>query len=144
MPRVISVGRLDFNSEGLILLTNDGYIARNLELPSNNWERKYKVRVRGRIKEEKLKKLSDGIEINGIYYKKIIARLDNQMATNSWLTITLREGKNREIRYIMDYLGYPVSRLIRISFGPFKINNLKSGEIIEIKSEIFSHHFKNI
>ncbi len=132
MPRVISVGRLDINSEGLLLLTNDGSLSRKLELPVNNFKRKYRVRIRGNISEEDLKKISNGIKINGINYKSFEFSVDKNLKSNSWLSLIITEGKNREIRNIIEFLGFSVSRLIRVSYGPFLIENLKPGEISEV------------
>ncbi len=138
MPRVISVGRLDIDSEGLLLLTNDGLLSRHLELPSTGWTRKYKVRVRGMVDTEKLGALADGVIIDGIHYGSALANLDAQMTSNAWLTIAIREGKNREVRHLMDYLGYPVSRLIRLSYGPFQLGKLSEGEVMEVKPAVLS------
>ena len=138
MPRVISVGRLDLDSEGLLLLTNDGGLARHLELPSTGWTRKYRVRVRGLVDDNKLTDLADGVTIDGIHYGQVMARLDNQMPSNAWLTVAIKEGKNREIRHIMDYLGYPVSRLLRLSYGPFSLGNLDDGEVKEVKTTVLA------
>ena len=134
--RFISVGRLDLDSEGLLLLTNDGDLARKLELPSTGWLRKYRVRVHGYVIKKNLELLKNGITVDGIRYGKIDAKLDKQQGSNAWLTLSMREGKNREVRKIMNYLGYNVNRLIRVSFGPFQIKNLASGEIEEVKNKI--------
>ena len=136
LPRVISVGRLDLDSEGLLLLTNDGGLARHLELPSTGWTRKYRVRVRGLVNPVKLDNLSTGVTIDNIHYGEVLARLDNQMPSNAWLTVAIKEGKNREIRHIMEYLGYPVSRLIRLSYGPFSLGNLEDGDVREVKTNV--------
>ena len=136
LPRVISVGRLDLDSEGLLLLTNSGDLARVLELPDTGWTRKYRVRVRGRVDTDKLSALADGITIDGIHYRGILAQLDRQSASNAWLTIALKEGKNREIRKVMDHLGYTVSRLIRISYGPFQLNDMDEESVEEVKTSI--------
>ena len=138
LPRVISVGRLDLDSEGLLLLTNDGGLARHLELPSTGWTRKYRVRVRGLVDDNKLTDLADGVTIDGIHYGQVMARLDNQMPSNAWLTVAIKEGKNREIRHIMDYLGYPVSRLLRLSYGPFSLGNLEDGEVKEVRATVLA------
>ena len=138
LPRVISVGRLDLDSEGLLLLTNDGGLARHLELPSTGWTRKYRVRVRGLVNPIKLDNLSSGVTIDNIHYGEVLARLDNQMPSNAWLTVAIKEGKNREIRHIMEYLGYPVSRLIRLSYGPFSLGNLEDGEVREVKTNVLT------
>ena len=136
LPRLITVGRLDLDSEGLLLMTNDGELARHLELPSTGWSRKYRVRAQGQIDPKKLASIADGVSIDGIRYGKVIAKIDRQMASNTWLTVAIREGKNREIRRIMDYLGHKVSRLIRISYGPFQLSDLKVGDIEAVKSRI--------
>jgi 23S rRNA pseudouridine2605 synthase len=133
--RFISVGRLDMDSEGLLLLTNDGDLARKLELPSTGWLRKYRVRVHGYVIKKDLELLKNGITVDGIRYGKIDAKLDKQQGSNAWLTLGIREGKNREVRRVMNYLGYNVNRLIRVSFGPFQIKNLASGEIEEVKNK---------
>ncbi len=138
LPRVISVGRLDLDSEGLLLLTNDGGLARHLELPSTGWTRKYRVRVRGLVNPIKLNNLSSGVTIDNIHYGEVLARLDNQMPSNAWLTVAIKEGKNREIRHIMEYLGYPVSRLIRLSYGPFSLGNLEDGDVREVKTNVLT------
>lgn len=129
MPRVISVGRLDFDSEGLILLTNDGEIARQLELPSNGWERVYRVKVQGNITAPQLQALKEGVTIDHFNYQPIAARLDKAQNNHSWLTLTLHEGKNREIRKIMEHLGYRVARLIRIKYGPYVLGDLPMGHV---------------
>ncbi len=136
MPRVISVGRLDINSEGLLLLTNDGELARRLELPATGWKRKYRVRVHGHPRESDMAKLSKGLTIEGVKYGSIEAVVDSTKGANSWLTVSLREGKNREIRKVMEHLGYTVSRLIRISYGPLQLGELESGAVDEVKSKI--------
>ena len=136
LPRVISIGRLDLDSEGLLLLTNSGDLARFLELPDTGWTRKYRVRVRGRVEAEKLAGLADGITIDGVRYRGIEAHIDRQANSNAWLTVVLREGKNREIRRVMEHLGYPVSRLIRVSFGPFKLNQMEESAVEEVKTNI--------
>ncbi len=136
LPRVISIGRLDLDSEGIILLTNDGGLARYLELPSTGWTRKYRVRVFGKVDETQLNKLKKGITIDGIHYGSLLARLDKQMTSNAWLTIAIKEGKNREIRRVMEFLGYSVSRLIRTSYGPFQLGNMEEDTFIEVKQSI--------
>ena len=131
MPRTITVGRLDFNTEGLLLLTTSGALARYMELPKNKWIRKYRARVYGTLNHERLKKLENGITIEGIRYGSIKVEVEKE-ASNSWLKISIEEGKNREIRKIMEHLGLKVNRLIRVSFGPFNLGTLKSGELQEI------------
>ncbi len=138
MPRVISVGRLDFNSEGLLLLTNDGTLARKLEHPSNGWLRRYRVRVHGQVVPAHLDKLNKGVTIDGVAYGSIATSLERQQGDNAWLLLGLREGKNREIRKVMDFLGYPVSRLIRVSYGPFQLGALTSGEVKEIPGKVLA------
>lgn len=137
LPRVISVGRLDLNSEGLILLTNDGELARHLELPSTGWVRRYRVRLHGKVDALELQKLAQGITIEGIHYGAITATLDRQQGDNAWLTVSLQEGKNRELRKVFEFLGWPVNRLIRTSYGPFQLGTLAPGEIKAVSPRIF-------
>jgi 23S rRNA pseudouridine2605 synthase len=132
MPRVMPVGRLDLTSEGLLLLTNDGELKRRLELPATGWLRRYRARVNGRIEQDKLASLAKGITIEGVNYGPIRAALDRQKGENAWLTISLAEGKNREIRKVCEHFGWPVSRLIRTSYGPFQLGDLPRGGIEEI------------
>lgn len=136
MPRVISVGRLDFNSEGLLLLTNDGALARKLEHPSNGWLRKYRVRVYGQVVQQHLEQLAKGVTVDGVAYGPITATIERQKGDNAWLVLGLREGKNREIRKVMEHLGYPVSRLIRVAYGPFQLGLLPSGDVKEIPGKV--------
>ena len=136
LPRLISVGRLDLDSEGLILLTNNGLLARYLELPATGWTRKYRVRVHGQVKAEHIKELGRGITVDGVKYRPVIASLDRQTNSNAWVDIALKEGKNREIRRLMEHFGYQVSRLIRTSFGPFTLNKLEDGDIAEVRPAI--------
>jgi 23S rRNA pseudouridine2605 synthase len=136
MPKVMSVGRLDINSEGLLLLTNDGQLKRNLELPSTGWVRKYRVRVRGHPTEENLKPLKFGMKVDGEMFKPMDIDIDKQQGTNAWLTIGLREGKNREIRRALKSVELQVNRLIRISYGPFRLLDLRPGEVAEIKKQV--------
>jgi 23S rRNA pseudouridine2605 synthase len=136
LPRVISVGRLDFNTEGLLLLTNDGDLARHLELPATGWLRRYRVRAHGTVTQEALDKLKAGIEIAGIRYGPIEATLDKPQGANVWLTIGLREGKNREVRTVLESLGLGVNRLIRISFGPFQLLDLQPGAVEPVKRRV--------
>ena len=133
---VVSVGRLDFNSEGLLLLTNDGALARELEHPAKGWRRRYRVRVRGEPDENALVALRDGITVNGIRYRSIEARLDRQNRQNAWLTVSLAEGRYREIRIVLAHLGLPVSRLIRTAYGPFQLGALSRGDIAEIEPRV--------
>ena len=136
LPRVISVGRLDLNSEGLLLLTNDGELARRLELPKTGWIRRYRARVHGRVDEMKLKELEQGVTVSGVSYGPIKAVLDKQQRANAWLTVSLREGRNREIRKVMEHLGLEVNRLIRVAYGPFQLGNLKRGQTAEITGKV--------
>ncbi len=136
LPRVISIGRLDLNSEGLLLLTNDGELARHLELPSTGWVRRYRVRVHGKVDILKLTQLKQGITVEGIHYGPIEATLDRQQGDNGWLTVSLQEGKNREIRRIFEFLGWPVNRLIRLSFGPFQLGTLQPGEVKVVPQKV--------
>jgi 23S rRNA pseudouridine2605 synthase len=134
--RLIAVGRLDMDSEGLILLTNDGDLARRLELPATGWLRKYRVRVHGYVNPQDLEPLKNGITVDGIKYGRIDATLDRQQGSNAWLTLGFREGKNREVRNVMNHLGFSVNRLIRISFGPFSLKSLPPKELEEVKQKI--------
>jgi len=136
LGRVISVGRLDITSEGLLLLTNDGELARQLELPSTAWQRKYRVRAYGKVTQHDLDGLKAGIKIDGIQTGPIAAELERQKGDNAWIAVTLREGKNREVRRALDTLGLHVNRLIRISYGPFQLGNLGKGEVEEVKTRI--------
>lgn len=136
MPRVISVGRLDLNSEGLLLLTNNGELSRQLELPQNAWSRRYKVRVHGYVDSKKLAKLAQGVEIDGVQYGSVQAQLESQNGTNSWILVTLSEGKNREVRKLMKFIGLEVARLIRLSYGPFQLGSLKKGEVREVPQKV--------
>ena len=133
---VVSVGRLDFNSEGLLLLTNDGALARELEHPSRGWRRRYRVRVRGAPDEGALAALGKGVTVEGVRYGPIEARLDRQNRQNAWLTVALAEGRNREIRIVLGHLGLPVSRLIRTAYGPFQLGGLARGEITEVPPRV--------
>ncbi len=136
MPRVMSVGRLDINSEGLLLLTNDGGIKRKLELPSTGWLRRYRVRVNGRPTEDTFAPLRDGITADGERFQPMQVTLDRQQGANAWLTVGLREGKNREIRRAMEEVGLSVNRLIRVSYGPFQLGDLKPGAVEEVRRKI--------
>ena len=137
LPRVVSVGRLDLNTEGLLLLTNDGALSRYLELPSTGWGRKYRVRVKGRIDEKKLKSLEKGIEVDGLRYGSIKAQVDQvKEGANQWLILVLREGKNREVRRVMEAIGLQVNRLIRVSYGPFELGKIESGGVLEVKEHV--------
>lgn len=133
LPRLMTVGRLDINTEGLLLLTNDGGLARVMELPATGWLRRYRVRVHGKVDEARLAGLKDGIAVDGVFYGSIEASLEREQGTNAWLTIGLREGKNREVKNILAALGLEVARLIRVSYGPFQLGELESGQIVEIR-----------
>ncbi|WP_338548629.1 pseudouridine synthase [Roseovarius phycicola] len=136
LPRVMSVGRLDLNSEGLLLLTNDGGIKRKLELPSTGWVRKYKVRLKGRPKDETFAPLRDGLMVDGERFQPMQVALDRQQGANAWVTVAIREGKNREVRRAMEAVGLQVNRLIRLSYGPFQLGQLKPGEVLEIRPRV--------
>ena len=136
MPRVMSIGRLDLNSEGLLLLTNDGALKRRLELPSTGWLRKYRVRVNGRPNDATFDPLRRGVTVEGEDFLPMDISLDRQQGANAWLTVGLREGKNREIRRAMNHIGLTVNRLIRISYGPFRLNELQPGEVEELKPRV--------
>jgi 23S rRNA pseudouridine2605 synthase len=138
LPRVISVGRLDLNSEGLLLLTNDGALARRLELPATGWLRRYKVRVHGEVDPDRLTALERGVTIDGVAYGSIRASLERRQASNAWIALALREGKNREVRRVLEHLGLPVTRLIRLSFGPFQLGNLARGEVSEVARKVLA------
>ena len=136
MPRVMSVGRLDLNSEGLLLLTNDGELKRRLELPTTGWLRKYRVRVNGRPNEATFDPLRRGITIDGEDFQPMDISLDKQQGANAWLTVGIREGRNREVRRAMSEIGLIVNRLIRVSYGPFRLNTMKPGDVVEVKQRI--------
>jgi len=134
LPRLISVGRLDINTEGLLLLTNDGGLARALELPSTGWLRCYRVRALGRVTQEALDRLKRGITIDGVRYGPIEATLEREQGANVWLSFAIREGKNREVRKVLESLGLKVNRLIRISYGPFELGALEDGAVEEVET----------
>lgn len=136
MPRVMSIGRLDINSEGLLLLTNDGGIKRKCELPSTGWMRRYRVRINGRPTDPTLEPLRNGMTVDGERFQPMQVTLDRQQGANAWLTVGLREGKNREIRRAMESIGLVVNRLIRVSYGPFQLGDLKPGAVEEIRRKI--------
>jgi len=137
LPRLISVGRLDLNTEGLLLLTNDGGLARTLELPATGWLRRYRVRAHGRVRQAELDRLHGGITIDGVRYGSIEARLEREQGANSWLAFAMREGKNREVKNVLGHLGLAVNRLIRVSFGPFQLGDLPEGAVAEVKTRVF-------
>ena len=136
LPRVISIGRLDLTSEGLLLLTNDGALARALELPSTGWIRRYRVRVHGAVEPPALAALAKGITVDGVRYAPIEAGLDARRGENAWLTVSLKEGRNREIRRVMAHLNLDVTRLIRIAYGPFQLGTLPRGGIEEVPTRV--------
>ncbi|MBX3490453.1 pseudouridine synthase [Parvibaculum sp.] len=136
MPRVVSVGRLDINTEGLLLLTNDGELARLLELPATGWTRRYRVRAWGAIGQADLDKLKDGITVDGVRYGSIEAKLDKVQGSNVWLTVGLKEGKHREVKRVLGALGLKVNRLIRLSFGPFQVGDLAEGEVAQVPNRV--------
>jgi 23S rRNA pseudouridine2605 synthase len=135
LPRLISVGRLDLNTEGLLLLTNDGGLARALELPATGWLRRYRVRALGRVTQDALDRLRDGVTVEGVRYGPIEATLDREQGANVWLTFAIREGKNREVRKVLEQLGLKVNRLIRVAFGPFELGEIDDGEVTEVETE---------
>ena len=142
LPRLISVGRLDLNTEGLLLLTNNGDLSRYLELPSTGWTRRYRVRAHGPITQDQLDTLKKGVTIEGIKYKGIDAKINSTAGTNTWMTVALNEGKNREIRRVMQHLGLHVNRLIRVAYGPFGLDKSKKpDDLWEIPFSDFSRHF---
>jgi 23S rRNA pseudouridine2605 synthase len=136
LGRLISVGRLDLNTEGLLLLTNDGGLSRYMELPSTGWARRYKVRAYGHITQDRLDKLKGGVTIDGVKYAGIEAILEKQQGDNAWLEMVIKEGKNREIRKVCEHLGLRVNRLIRLSYGPFQLGNLPKGKVEEVKGKV--------
>ncbi|KZY48040.1 pseudouridine synthase [Roseovarius sp. HI0049] len=136
MPRVLSVGRLDINSEGLLLLTNDGGVKRKLELPSTGWMRRYRVRIKGRPSDDTFEPLRKGLDLDGERFQPMTVTLDRQQGANAWVTVSIREGKNREIRRAMEAVGLSVNRLIRVSYGPFQLGQLKPGEVEEVRPRV--------
>jgi 23S rRNA pseudouridine2605 synthase len=136
LPRLISIGRLDFNTEGLLLLTNDGGLARELELPETGWLRRYRVRAHGEVTQAQLDQLKNGIEVDGVKYGEIDATLERDQGANVWLVFAIREGKNREVRNVMAHLGLEVNRLIRVSYGPFQLGEIEEGQVDEVKTRV--------
>ena len=137
LPRVISIGRLDLTSEGLLLLTNDGALARDLEHPSRGWTRRYRARVHGRVDPAALVRLKKGVTVDGVTYGPITASLDKeQTAANTWVTLALKEGKNREVRKVLESLGLKVTRLIRVAYGPFQLGTLERGQVEEVPGKV--------
>ncbi|HEX3808439.1 MAG TPA: pseudouridine synthase [Rhizomicrobium sp.] len=137
LPRVVSVGRLDFNSEGLLLLTNDGDLARKLELPAAGWTRKYRVRLFGKVTQAELDKLAEGRTIAGVKYGPVVADLERAKGVHAWASVAIKEGKNREVKRLMESLGLKVSRLIRVQFGPFHLGQLQEGDVEEIAAKVW-------
>jgi 23S rRNA pseudouridine2605 synthase len=138
LANTITVGRLDMNSEGLLLLTNDGELARRLELPATGWTRRYRARVHGRVDEKALATLKGGTTIDDVRYGPITAKLESQAGSNAWVSIALQEGKNREVRRVMEHLGYQVNRLIRIAYGPFQLGKLPRGGVEEVPAKVLA------
>ncbi|MFV2092428.1 MAG: pseudouridine synthase [Hyphomicrobiales bacterium] len=136
LPRVISVGRLDYNTEGLLLLTNDGELSRHLELPATGWLRRYRVRAYGHISQARLDELKKGLTLEGVRYGPIEAKIEREKGDNMWLTLALREGKNREVKKVLATLGLDVNRLIRTSFGPFLLGTLQRGGVDEVPRRV--------
>jgi 23S rRNA pseudouridine2605 synthase len=134
LPRLVSVGRLDVNTEGLLLLTNDGGLARALELPATGWLRRYRVRAHGRVSQAELDRLRSGLVLEGVRYGPIEATLEREQGSNVWLGFAIREGKNREVKNVLGHLGLAVNRLIRVSFGPFQLGELRQGEVAEVRT----------
>ena len=133
---MLSVGRLDINTEGLLLLTNDGGLKRHLELPETGWLRRYRVRAFGRADQRKLLELKKGVTLEDVHYRGVYVDVERQQGGNVWLTISLREGKNREVKKLLSYVGLEVNRLIRLSFGPFQLGNLETGAVEEIPRRV--------
>lgn len=136
LPRLISVGRLDFDAEGLLMLTNDGALARLLMLPATGWIRRYRVRVHGTVEPHRLAALARGVTVAGTTYGPIRAALDRQQGGNAWLTVALAEGRNREVKRVFEHLGWPVNRLIRVSYGPFQLGHLSAGAVEEVSPKV--------
>jgi 23S rRNA pseudouridine2605 synthase len=143
LGRLISVGRLDLNSEGLLLLTNDGALARRLELPSTGWVRRYRVRAYGGLPDSMIADMKAGVTVDGVRYGSVIAAIDSQRSNNSWLTVAITEGKNREIRKIFEHFGCKVNRLIRTSYGPFNLGSLPVGQIREVAPRVLKSFIKS-
>lgn len=146
LPRVVSVGRLDLTTEGLLLLTNDGELSRYMELPATGWVRKYRVRAFGRVTQEQLDALKNGLTFRGVKYGPIEATFESRQGSNVWINVAISEGKNREVRNVMEYLELATNRLIRTSYGPFHLGNLPKGSVLEVKpsalKDMLSDFFK--
>ena len=143
LPRLVSIGRLDLNSEGLLLLTNDGALARRLELPATGWVRRYRVRVHGLVDPARLASLARGVTVDGVAYGPIRAQLDRQQGANAWVTLSLHEGKNREVRRVLEHIGYQVTRLIRVAYGPFQLGHLARGAVEEVPRKVLQEQLGN-
>lgn len=144
LPRLMPVGRLDFNSEGLLLLTNDGELKRHLELPATGWTRRYRVRAHGSANPEALSLLKRGITVEGVRYGPIEATIDRTQGSNSWITMTLTEGKNREVRRVLESLGLIVNRLIRLSYGPFLLGDVPPGACVEVAPKVLADELRGV
>jgi 23S rRNA pseudouridine2605 synthase len=144
LPRLMPIGRLDLTSEGLLLLTNDGALKRRLELPSTGWLRRYRVRVFGNPDEASLRSLAQGVTVEGITYGPVEARLDRLQGDNAWLTVALREGKNREVRRVLEHLGLKVGRLIRLAYGPFQLGVLEPRAVDEVRPKVLKEQMGNL
>ena len=142
MPRVVSVGRLDYNTEGLLLLTNDGELARHLELPRNAWRRRYRVKVNGRVDRKKLASVASGLIVDGVRYGPVRIEVESDEGENHWLSVTVQEGKNREVRNIMAHLGLKVARLVRVEYGPFFLGPLPRGAVEEVPQRVLRRSLK--
>lgn len=142
LPRVVSVGRLDINSEGLLLLTNDGELARKLELPAQGWVRRYRVRIFGKVSQSELDRLAKGTIIDGVRFGPVTAKLERTKGHYAWANVALKEGKNREIKRLMEHLGLKVARLIRVSFGPFHLGHLSSAQVDEISTKVWREQLR--
>jgi len=138
VPRVVAIGRLDINTEGLLLLTNDGGLARLIELPTTGWLRRYRVRAHGTVNAASIAALKDGLTVDGIEYRGIEAKIDREQGANVWLSMGLREGKNREIKRVLEHLGLSVNRLIRLSFGPFELRDIEIGDVVEVPTRVLA------
>jgi 23S rRNA pseudouridine2605 synthase len=136
LPRVVSIGRLDINTEGLLLLTNDGELARQMETPASGWIRRYRVRAYGKADDASLARIAKGVEIDGVKYGPVEARIDQAKGDNLWLSFAIREGKNREVKKLCEHLGLTVNRLIRVSFGPFLLGEMERGGIEEVPARV--------
>lgn len=144
LPRLITVGRLDINTEGLLVLTNNGDLARTLELPTTGIARHYRVRVHGKINEARFESLKNGVTIDGVRYRPIHIEIESRGPTNHWLNVEIHEGKNREVRKVMAHLGFDVNRLIREGFGPFRLSGIPKSAVIEVPTKILKSKLKGL